>query len=84
MNKDPFESSVALSKWAFDIWVSRIGYALRHLEDRSKLNSSPLVGLAYVKRLAEEEYQGHILPRGLALRQLILSCVQDVVSDVGK
>ena len=69
---------------AFDICVSRLGYALRHIDDRSKLNGSPLAGLAYVKRLAEEEYRGHILPRGLALRQLILSCVEDVVSDVGK
>lgn len=74
----------AQSPEAFDIWVNRIGYALCHLDDRSKLNRSPLARLAYVERLAKEQYEGRLLPRGLALRELMLACIDDVVRDVGK
>jgi len=72
------------SSESLDRWVERVAFALRHLEDRSKLNGSPLARLAYVERLAKEEYAGRLLPRGLALRQLVLACVDDVVKEVGE
>ena len=67
---------------AFGICVDRLCYALRYLDDRSKLNGSPLARLAYVERLAKEKHNGQLLPRGLALRQLILSCVDHIVREV--
>jgi len=75
--------SKAISQEPPEIWLKRIGYALRCLNDRSKINQSPLARLAYVERLAKDKYQGRILPRGLALSQLLLACIDHVVSDVG-
>ncbi len=72
------------SREDLEIWVNRVSYALRHLDDRSKLNASPLARLAYVERIAKEEYEGHVLPRGLALRQLLLACVDRIVNEVGR
>ena len=69
---------------AFETCARRLGYTLRYLCDRSKLNSSPLARLACVERLAKNRYDGHVLPRGLALRELILSCVNQVTNDAGK
>lgn len=67
----------------FDIWVTRVGHALHNLDDRSILNGSPLARLAYVEGMAKEKYGSHILPRGLALRQILLACVEKVVTEVG-
>jgi hypothetical protein len=63
-------------------WVARIGHALRNLDDRSILNRSPLARLTYVDKAAKEEYKGHILPRGLALRDLLPACVNSVIDDM--
>ena len=62
-------------------WQNRMGHALRYLDDLSKLNQSPLARLTYVERLAKNEYYGCILPRGQALRQLLLVCIEQVMSD---
>lgn len=67
----------------FDIWVTRVGYALHNLDDRSILNRSPLARLAYVDRMAKKKYSSHVLPRGLALRQILLACIEKVVTEVG-
>ena len=67
-----------------DQWVIRVGYALRNLDDRSVLNRSPLARLTYVDRLARERYSNHILPRGLALREVLVECVGRVVNELSK
>jgi len=67
-----------------DQWVSRVGHALRNLDDRSALNRSPLARLTYVERLARERYSIHILPRGLALRAVLVECIEKVVNDLSK
>ena len=67
---------------AFDNWVSRVGEALRNLDDRSALNRSSLARLSYVEKLAREHHGGRILPRGLALREVLVSCVDNVVNDL--
>ena len=61
----------------------RIGYVLRNINDRSTLNCSSLARLAYVERLARERYNGHLLPRGLALRELLTTCVEKISRDLG-
>ena len=59
-------------------WIGRLGKALEHLDDRSLLNANPLARLQYIERLAGEKYRGQILPRGLALRRVVLDCVDQV------
>ena len=63
-------------------WADRLGHALRNLDDRSVLNRSPLARLAYVERLAKERYGDHVLPRGLALRELLIECVDRLANDL--
>ena len=63
-------------------WQQRIEYALRHLGDRSVLNSSPLARLTYVETLASEQYSGHLLPRGLALHDMLIRCVKRVSTEL--
>jgi hypothetical protein len=65
-----------------DQWVSRVGHALRNLDDRSALNRSPLARLSYVERLAKERYSSHVLPRGLALRTVLVACIDKVMNDL--
>jgi hypothetical protein len=63
-------------------WIARLGKALGDLEDRIALNRNPLAHLAYVERLAAEKYRGQILPRGLALRCILLDCVDQVCAQL--
>lgn len=63
-------------------WISRLAGALGDLEDRSALNQNPLARLAYVERLAAEKYSFQILPRGLALRRILLDCVDRVCAQL--
>jgi len=67
-----------------DRWQERIWYALRHLDDRSALNQSPLARLAYIQRLAETRYRGTILARGSALKEVLLGCVDRVLALTGE
>lgn len=61
----------------------RLARALRDLGDRSALNRNPLARSAYVGRLADEEYGDKIMPRGLALRNVITGCVSKICAEVG-
>ena len=67
---------------SYDIWERRVDHALRNLGDRSILNRSPLAKLTYIERLAIEQYKGHLLPRGLALHDLLLSCIKKISKEV--
>jgi CRP-like cAMP-binding protein len=66
-----------------DMWIARVEYALNNLDDRLMLNRSPLARLPYVAKMAEEKYSSHILPRGLALRDILLTCVQKLSTELG-
>lgn len=63
-------------------WEQRVGHALKNLGDRSVLNRSPLARLTCIERLAAEEYKGHLLPRGLALHDILLSCVKKISTEL--
>ena len=56
-----------------------VAYALKKLGDRSVLNRSPLTRMTYIERLAVERYSGHLLPRGLALRDTLIECIPESV-----
>ena len=77
------KSSDEQSPEPLHVWVDRVGYAIRNLGDRSILNRSPLARLGYVEKLAKDKYAGQTLPRGVALRDILMQCVDAVVSEVG-
>jgi hypothetical protein len=81
--KDDYDQLKVSSAEAFNTWVTRVEYALNNLNDRSVLNSSPLAHLTYVEKMAKEKYYSHVLPRGLALHDVLLSCVQKISSELG-
>jgi hypothetical protein len=65
-----------------DMWQRRVDHALKNLGDRSILNRSPLSRLAYVNELAESKYEGHILPCGLALHEILIECITKITTDL--
>lgn len=67
---------------SLDIWQGRVEHALRHLGDRSVLNKSSLARLSYIERLSTERYSGHLLPRGLALHDTLIACVERVSTEL--
>ncbi|MCL0094292.1 type IV secretory system conjugative DNA transfer family protein [Dehalococcoidales bacterium] len=64
-----------------ELWQERIWHALRHLDDRGMLNQSPLARLAYIQRLADREFRGSILVRGLALREVLVRCIDKIIAE---
>ena len=64
------------------LWHQRVEYALRHLGDRSVLNRSPLARLSYIERLSAKQYSDHLLPRGLALHDTLITCVERVANEL--
>ncbi len=81
-NKYKNEESLCEGSRNFRLWEQRIGHALRNLGDRSALSQSPLARLSYIQRLAEERYDEHLLPRGLALRDILLASAQKVSTEL--
>ena len=67
---------------SLDVWQQRVEHALRHIGDRSVLNKSPLARLSYIERLSSEKYSGHLLPRGLALHDILISCAERVSNEL--
>jgi signal recognition particle subunit SEC65 len=67
---------------SMDVWQQRVEHALRHLGDRSILNRSPLARLPYIEKLFAEKYRGRLLPRGLALHDVLTTCVKRVSSEL--
>jgi hypothetical protein len=65
-----------------EVWQARIWQALRHLDDRSILNQSPLARLSYVQRRAVSEFNGNALVRGLALKHTLLDCVDRIILEL--
>ena len=66
-----------------DARFSKVSHALRNLDDRVALNRNPLSRLAYVQEVAKGQCKGSIYPRGLALREIITSCIDKIVMDLG-
>ena len=64
-----------------EVWQARVWHALRHLDDRSILNQSPLARLAHIQRLADKEFRGNILVRGLALREVLVDCIDRIIEQ---
>lgn len=75
------ESSI---KETNDQWINRVSHALRNLDDRSVLNRSLLACLSYVEKLVKERYSSHILPKGLALREILVECIDKVVNELSE
>ncbi|HEX77590.1 MAG TPA: type IV secretory system conjugative DNA transfer family protein [Dehalococcoidia bacterium] len=76
--KEQAEAPIATTE---ELWQERVWHALRHLDDRSVLNQSPLARLAYIQRLAEGKFRGSILVRGLALREALIGCIDRIITE---
>lgn len=65
-----------------DARFSKVSHALRNLDDRIALNRNPLARLAYVREVANGHCKSSIYPRGLALREIITSCIDRIIIDL--
>lgn len=63
-------------------WARSLDHALRYLDDRSALNLNPLSRLKCVKEVAAANFAQGVLPRGMALRYLILEAVARLKTDL--
>ena len=64
-------------------WERRLDVALKNINDRSALNRNALSDIAYIGKLASENYSGHVFPRGLALHDTLLTCIERISSELG-
>ena len=63
--------------------IAKLDDALKDLGDRSALSRSPLARLGHVQGVAADKYSDRIMPRGLALRQVITECVARICAELG-
>jgi hypothetical protein len=63
-------------------WQLRVRFVLRHLDDPITLQGSPLCRLAALERLAKAKYSQSIVPRGRALHELALGCLQEIECEL--
>jgi hypothetical protein len=47
----------------------------------TEVTLSPLAGLSYIESLSAERYSGRLLPRGLALHDILILCVDKVSTE---
>jgi len=64
-------------------WERRLDVALKTINDRSALNRNSLADIAYIGKLASESYRGHLFPRGLALHDTLLTCIEKISTELG-
>jgi hypothetical protein len=67
---------------SLEAWQARVWQALRHLDDRSVLNQSPLARLSYIKQLANTEFKTNGLATGLALKTTLITCIDKLVLEL--
>ncbi|MBN2098191.1 MAG: hypothetical protein JW753_01195 [Dehalococcoidia bacterium] len=53
------------------------------LGDRALLNANPLSRTMHIENLASTRYANKIMPRGLALREVILNCIESLGEELG-
>lgn len=57
-------------------------YVLRHLGDPGVLQGSPFCKFSKVVELGKEKYPTNTIPNGLALKEIILECLQDLENEM--
>lgn len=63
-------------------WLLRARYLLRHLDDPISLQRSPLCQLVVVEKLAKERYSMGVVPKGRALRDLVMESLQEIENEL--
>ncbi len=63
-------------------WHERARFVLRHLDDPITLQRSPLCRLAALENLAKTKYSSSIVPRGRALHELAMTCLQEIENEL--
>jgi DNA-binding NarL/FixJ family response regulator len=62
-----------------------MAYALKNIGDRVLLSRTSLAKLTYIERMASEDrYCSHLFPRGLALHDVLIACVDKVCKELVK
>jgi len=69
-------------RFSKDEWQLRARYVLKHLGDPITLQRSPFCRLVAVERLAKSKYPDSIVPRGRALHELALQCLQEIEDEL--
>jgi len=80
--KSERETCAKRGRFSRDEWQVRARYVLRHLDDPITLNRSPLCRLAALENLAKTKYSESIVPRGRALHELAMSCLQEIEEEL--
>lgn len=65
-------------------WSERIWYCLKHLDDLTALNQSPLIRLKYIETLSKQKYKNEGLPKARALREVIELCTGRLIAGFEK
>jgi hypothetical protein len=63
-------------------WQLQTRYVLRHLDDPITLQGSPLCRLVALENLAKEKYSDSIVPRGRALHELAMICLEEIEREL--
>ena len=69
-------------RFSKDEWRLRARYVLRHLDDPITLQRSPLSRLVALEKLAKAKYSENTIPRGLALREVVLDSLREIESEL--
>lgn len=59
----------------------KLDIALKSIHDLSALNRNPLSRIKLIEKIAMAKYRNRILPRGLALREVLQNCIKKIITD---
>ena len=62
-------------------WSEWIGQALKNLGSSLMLEENPLAHYPFADRLAQRKYSRRFSPSGSALRELLVTCIGEVISE---
>ncbi len=62
-------------------WSEWIGQALKNLGSSLMLEENPLAHHPFADKLAQRKYSRRFSPSGSALRELLLTCISEVISE---
>jgi hypothetical protein len=80
--KPEYRNRTKRGRFSKEEWQLRARYILRHLDDPITLQRSSLCHLVALENLAKTKYSDSIVPRGRALHELAMNCLQEIDSEL--
>ena len=80
--ENALKEKIALEMENRNRWDQRVQYCLKNLNNPIALNSSPLIRLAQVERIARTKYKNEGLPRAKALKDVLFLCIDRLVKEM--